>query len=334
MVLFVPRIKLLISQGEKISSSPQGSFFFWYSSRIRTMSVTAGHNGDIEWRRSWTLSSRRNCRRDVTRVTVRVMLVASRLFPSSLEWTRMNGWKAEVRLRTNGWTDGRPPGVSSGLRLIRNPDYLRVPQPVLSYRRMVSAASDIRTTTPLVTSFCLFSFFPAYIIRVYVPPRATSSNVKASLRLSLHVGYIPRHHSVSFSSFSYSGSGINVDVDKGIPTAHLLLSAGCQVPMSWWCRMRSPCLGEVFQTSRNKLQSVSWIARNYELSRNVTCSMTHLRFKDVDERAVKFLMWSCSTRDWRNRFYFPLSKFSPCIWNVSHAMYSWRTTCIYTAVPA
>jgi len=64
----------------------------------------------------------------------RIAMLVSVSPRASTEWTRSPP--------ADGQTDERPPGVSSGLRLIRNPDYPRVPQPALSYRRAASAAKD------------------------------------------------------------------------------------------------------------------------------------------------------------------------------------------------
>jgi len=58
----------------------------------------------------------------------------SYLFP--FQANTREGWAGKNRpeVRPGKQTDGRPPGVSSELRLIQNPDYLRVPQAVQAAR--------------------------------------------------------------------------------------------------------------------------------------------------------------------------------------------------------
>lgn len=88
------------------------------------------HNGDVEWRRCRRVAKRRNAR-DTMLVLISVSFRANTR-EGGTEGSGRVGYGPEVR--PGRQTDGRPPGVSSGLRLIQNPDYLCVPQAVQAAR--------------------------------------------------------------------------------------------------------------------------------------------------------------------------------------------------------
>lgn len=205
MISYIPRIKSLRHSGGIPSFLARASFF-WDSLRIRMIY----ESGDVDprgwmpqWRRRVVTLSSRTKKRSI-RDTMLVLISVSP--QANTRGARAGRNRPEVR---PGKQTERPPGVSSELRLIQNPDYLHVPQAVQAARCLTRRNGRY---------FALF--FLGLSLRVW------RSHERESKRAFLYTC------AMYFSLFLFLPLplriGINVDVDKGIPTACLLLAVGCQ----------------------------------------------------------------------------------------------------------
>lgn len=231
LIPYVPRIKSLHLRWRSLARAS----FLWASLRIRVIY----ESGDVDprgrtaqWRRRVaTLSSRTKKRNGSWHETCTYFRLLSSEHTRGGETEGESGVGYRPEVRPGRQTERRPPSVSSGLRLIQNPDYLCVPQAVQAARCLTRRSGR---------RFALF--FRGLSLHVWRSRERESERAFLCICVVyfLYISLCLR----LFLSLPHR-IGINVDVDKGISTACLLLAADCRLHASTWRRWRSPCLDEI-----------------------------------------------------------------------------------------